>query len=93
MTFAILPEALRAMSGPSQPNVLTEAADAIERMRWRPFDSEKPPNPSRILVCRKIKGQTYVDVTAYMEEEPSGLPPTFDMRYVVAWMPLPDSPE
>jgi hypothetical protein len=80
------------MSGPNRPNVVTTAADFVAKMQWRPFDFEKPPSASRILVCRKIKGQTYVDVTAYMEEEPCGLPPAFDMRHVVAWMPLPEPP-
>jgi hypothetical protein len=45
-----------------------------------------------VLVCRKIGGQTYVDVVAYMHEEPSGLPPLCNYKDVVAWMPLPEPP-
>jgi hypothetical protein len=90
--YADICDSLRAMSGPAQPNVLTEAADALERMRWRPWDSEKPPSPSRILVNRRVNGQSYVDVIAYLYEEPCGLPSLFDTKHVVAWMPLPEPP-
>ncbi len=61
-------------------------------MPWRDFQTDKPPSPSRVLVCRKSGGQTYVDVVAYIAEEPSGLPPLCNYRDVVAWMPLPEPP-
>jgi hypothetical protein len=80
------------MSGPLRPNVVAQAADALEKMRWRPFDAEKPASPSRVLVCRQIGSQTYVDVVAYIAEEPSGLPPLCNYKDVVAWMPLPEPP-
>ena len=61
-------------------------------MQWRDFAAEKPPGPSRVLVCRKIGSQTYVDAVAYIAEEPSGLPPLCNYKDVVAWMPLPEPP-
>ncbi len=45
-----------------------------------------------MLVCRKTGSQTYVDVVAYIAEEPSGLPPLCNYKDVVAWMPLPEPP-
>ncbi len=84
-----LPEALRLMSGPTQPNVLTRAADALEQLQWRNFANEKPDNYSRILVHRLIGQHSYVDVANYIEEPESGLKPLADMAGVVHWMPLP----
>jgi hypothetical protein len=87
-----LSDVLRAMSGPAQPNVLTDAADALERMRWRVFDEEKPDNYSRVLVHLVIGKHSYVDAQNYIAEPDASLPTLCSFKHVRHWMPLPEPP-
>jgi hypothetical protein len=61
-------------------------------VQW--FDIKQFPAPSgKLLICRDVNGNKYIDICAYFIEEPCGLKSYPTMNYVTHWAYLPQLPE
>jgi hypothetical protein len=61
------------------------------RWRWIPI-AETPPPEGRIIICRDINGNKYVDMISYVPDDPAGLPPLPTLKHVTHWMLAPEGP-
>jgi hypothetical protein len=77
-------------AGGMQSSATTTDGEPI-RWRWIPI-TETPPPEGRLLICRNINGNRYVDLIAYVPDEPCGLPPLPTLKHVTHWMYPPEAP-
>lgn len=63
-------------------------------MTWQRI-ADVPPPRGRLLVCRNVNGNKYVDAVAYWPDEHSGsgLPELPTFKHATHWMKMPDPPE
>jgi hypothetical protein len=51
-----------------------------------------PPPYGRVLICRNVNGNIYVDMVIHERDESCGLAPYPTLRHVTHWMHPPEPP-
>ncbi len=62
-------------------------------IEWKSIKEYPLPPMGRFIICRNINGNKYVDMIAYLEDDPAGLQPYPTLKFVTHWMVAPEPPE